>query len=83
MAFSAFPVLNMQKRQMHLVAPLPCFSIIMSFCSQFIDGRLEMLDQGKEPDDVFEEEVLQCGAFTVITELHLLVWLLILTALCS
>ncbi len=42
-----------------------------------------MLDQGKEPDDVFEEEVLQCGAFTVITELHLLVWLLILTALCS
>ncbi|XP_067296796.1 DENN domain-containing protein 1B isoform X2 [Pseudorasbora parva] len=29
---------------------------------EFIDGRLEMLNQGKEPDDVFEEEVLQCGA---------------------
>uniref|UniRef100_A0A8C1WUG6 Si:dkey-76b14.2 n=1 Tax=Cyprinus carpio TaxID=7962 RepID=A0A8C1WUG6_CYPCA len=29
---------------------------------EFIDGRLKMLDQGKEPDDVFEEEVLQCGA---------------------
>ncbi|XP_016349791.1 DENN domain-containing protein 1B-like [Sinocyclocheilus anshuiensis] len=29
---------------------------------EFIDGRLTMLDQGKEPDDVFEEEVLQCGA---------------------
>ncbi len=36
--------------------------IIMSFCSQFIDDRLKILDQGKEPDDVFEEEVLQCGA---------------------
>ncbi|XP_048051371.1 DENN domain-containing protein 1B isoform X1 [Megalobrama amblycephala] len=29
---------------------------------EFIDGRLEMLNQGKEPDDAFEEEVLQCGA---------------------
>ncbi|KTF83546.1 hypothetical protein cypCar_00038411 [Cyprinus carpio] len=29
---------------------------------EFIDGRLKMLNQGKEPDDVFEEEVLQCGA---------------------
>ncbi|XP_057187944.1 DENN domain-containing protein 1B isoform X2 [Triplophysa rosa] len=27
---------------------------------EFIDGRLEMLNQGKEPDDVFEEEVLHC-----------------------
>ncbi|XP_016361892.1 DENN domain-containing protein 1B-like [Sinocyclocheilus anshuiensis] len=37
-------------------------SIIISFCSQFIDGRLKMLNQGKEPDDVFEEEVLHCGS---------------------
>ncbi|XP_051982652.1 DENN domain-containing protein 1B isoform X2 [Xyrauchen texanus] len=29
---------------------------------EFIDGRLGMLNQGKEPDDVFEEELLQCGA---------------------
>ncbi|KAI4900956.1 hypothetical protein NFI96_025292 [Prochilodus magdalenae] len=29
---------------------------------QFIDGRLEMLNQGREPDDLFEEEILQCGA---------------------
>ncbi|KAF4118187.1 DENN domain-containing protein 1B isoform X2 [Onychostoma macrolepis] len=29
---------------------------------EFIDDRLKMLVQGKEPDDVFEEEVLQCGA---------------------
>ncbi|XP_059409008.1 DENN domain-containing protein 1B-like isoform X1 [Carassius carassius] len=29
---------------------------------EFIDGRLKMLNQGKEPDDVFDEEVLQCGA---------------------
>ncbi|XP_051992836.1 DENN domain-containing protein 1B-like [Xyrauchen texanus] len=29
---------------------------------EFIDGRLEMLNQGKEPDDVFEEELLKCGA---------------------
>ncbi|XP_050956471.1 DENN domain-containing protein 1B isoform X2 [Labeo rohita] len=29
---------------------------------EFIDGRLKMLNQGKEPDDAFEEEVHQCGA---------------------
>ncbi|XP_055060083.2 DENN domain-containing protein 1B isoform X4 [Misgurnus anguillicaudatus] len=29
---------------------------------EFIDGRLEMLNQEKEPDDVFEEEILHCGA---------------------
>ncbi|XP_051559068.1 DENN domain-containing protein 1B isoform X2 [Myxocyprinus asiaticus] len=29
---------------------------------EFIDGRLGMLNQGKEPDDMFEEELLQCGA---------------------
>lgn len=29
---------------------------------EFIDGRLEMLNEGKEPSDVFEEELLQCGA---------------------
>ncbi|XP_051560216.1 DENN domain-containing protein 1B-like [Myxocyprinus asiaticus] len=29
---------------------------------EFIDGRLEMLNRGKEPDDMFEEELLKCGA---------------------
>ncbi|KAA0721780.1 DENN domain-containing protein 1B [Triplophysa tibetana] len=29
---------------------------------EFIDGRLEMLNKGKEPDDVFEEEVLHFGS---------------------
>ncbi|XP_072512850.1 DENN domain-containing protein 1B isoform X2 [Salminus brasiliensis] len=37
-------------------------SIHLQFFKQFIDGRLEMLNQGKEPDDLFEEEILQCGA---------------------
>ncbi|KAG9262730.1 DENN domain-containing protein 1B-like [Astyanax mexicanus] len=37
-------------------------SIHLQFLKQFIDGRLEMLNQGKEPDDLFEEEILQCGA---------------------
>ncbi|XP_056311831.1 DENN domain-containing protein 1B isoform X2 [Danio aesculapii] len=29
---------------------------------EFIDGRLEMLNEGREPSDVFEEDLLQCGA---------------------
>ncbi|XP_044045875.1 DENN domain-containing protein 1B isoform X2 [Siniperca chuatsi] len=27
---------------------------------QFIDGRLDILNKGKEPDDLFEEEILKC-----------------------
>ncbi|KAB5523715.1 hypothetical protein PHYPO_G00155690 [Pangasianodon hypophthalmus] len=37
-------------------------AIHLQFFKQFIDGRLEMLNQGKEPDDLFEEEIQQCGA---------------------
>ncbi|XP_036419635.1 DENN domain-containing protein 1B isoform X2 [Colossoma macropomum] len=37
-------------------------AVHLQFFKQFIDGRLEMLNQGKEPDDLFEEEILQCGA---------------------
>ncbi|XP_076845572.1 DENN domain-containing protein 1B [Brachyhypopomus gauderio] len=37
-------------------------SIHLQFFKQFIDERLEMLNQGKIPDDLFEEEILQCGA---------------------
>ncbi|XP_030289317.1 DENN domain-containing protein 1B isoform X2 [Sparus aurata] len=29
---------------------------------QFIDGRLDILNKGKEPDDLFEEEILKCEA---------------------
>ncbi|KAK3530299.1 hypothetical protein QTP86_023923 [Hemibagrus guttatus] len=36
-------------------------AVHLQFFKQFIDGRLEMLNQGKEPDDLFEEEILQCG----------------------
>ncbi|XP_026992196.2 DENN domain-containing protein 1B [Tachysurus fulvidraco] len=36
-------------------------AVHMQFFKQFIDERLEMLNQGKEPDDLFEEEILQCG----------------------
>ncbi|XP_039503086.1 DENN domain-containing protein 1B isoform X2 [Pimephales promelas] len=37
---------------------------------EFIDGRLEMLNQGKEPEDAFEEEVLQCGASSGASKLR-------------
>ncbi|XP_053532211.1 DENN domain-containing protein 1B [Ictalurus punctatus] len=37
-------------------------AIHLQFFKQFIDGRLEMLNREKEPDDLFEEEILQCGA---------------------
>lgn len=44
-----------------------------------------MLNQGKEPDDAFEEEVHQCGAssgaFTFITESDVSVGFLFLTLL--
>ncbi|CAM4465688.1 unnamed protein product [Leuciscus chuanchicus] len=37
---------------------------------EFIDGRLEMLNQGQEPDDAFEDEVLQCGASSGASKLR-------------
>nr|XP_046263111.1 DENN domain-containing protein 1B isoform X2 [Scatophagus argus] len=35
-------------------------AIHLQFFKQFIDGRLDILNKGKEPDDLFEEEILQC-----------------------
>lgn len=49
----------------HDVTSVECFFMSLKYlnaCVQFIDGRLEMLNQAKEPDDLFEEEILQCGA---------------------
>ncbi|XP_029918842.1 DENN domain-containing protein 1B isoform X2 [Myripristis murdjan] len=37
-------------------------AIHLQFFKQFIDDRMEILNKGKEPDDLFEEEILQCGA---------------------
>lgn len=31
---------------------------------QFIDGRLDSLNKGKEPDDLFEEEIQNCETIT-------------------
>ncbi|KAG9337248.1 hypothetical protein JZ751_029533 [Albula glossodonta] len=33
-------------------------------CPTFIDGRLEQLNNGREPVDLFEEEITQCGEST-------------------
>uniref|UniRef100_UPI0037E7A732 DENN domain-containing protein 1B isoform X3 n=1 Tax=Semicossyphus pulcher TaxID=241346 RepID=UPI0037E7A732 len=35
-------------------------AIHLQFFKQFIDGRLDILNKGKEPDDLFEEEILKC-----------------------
>ncbi|KAG5278141.1 hypothetical protein AALO_G00095640 [Alosa alosa] len=37
-------------------------AIHLQFFKQFIDSRLEQLNKGQEPDDLYEEEILQCGA---------------------
>ncbi|KAL2086311.1 hypothetical protein ACEWY4_017370 [Coilia grayii] len=37
-------------------------AIHLQFFKQFIDSRLEQLNKGLDPDDLFEEEILQCGA---------------------
>ncbi|XP_062866799.1 DENN domain-containing protein 1B isoform X2 [Trichomycterus rosablanca] len=37
-------------------------AVHLQLFKQFIDGRLEMLNQNREPDDLFEEEILHCGA---------------------
>ncbi|XP_041789380.1 DENN domain-containing protein 1B isoform X2 [Chelmon rostratus] len=34
-------------------------AIHLQFFKQFIDGRLDILNKGKEPDDLFEEEILK------------------------
>ncbi|TSK18096.1 DENN domain-containing protein 1B [Bagarius yarrelli] len=43
----------------YFLAPDP--KTLPSIPESFIDARLEMLNRGKEPDDLFEEEILQCG----------------------
>ncbi|XP_028821316.1 DENN domain-containing protein 1B-like [Denticeps clupeoides] len=37
-------------------------AVHLQFFKQFIDGRLEHLNRGEELADLFEEEILQCGA---------------------
>ncbi|XP_030636315.1 DENN domain-containing protein 1B [Chanos chanos] len=37
-------------------------AVHLQFFKQFIDERLELLNQGKEPSDLFEEEIVQCGS---------------------
>ncbi|KAM7008599.1 DENN domain-containing protein 1B isoform 2-T2 [Tautogolabrus adspersus] len=35
-------------------------AVHLQFFKQFIDDRLDILNKGKEPDDLFEEEILKC-----------------------
>ncbi|XP_040002074.1 DENN domain-containing protein 1B isoform X2 [Xiphias gladius] len=35
-------------------------AIHLQFFKQFIDDRLDILNKGKEPDDLFEDEILKC-----------------------
>ncbi|KAM9314712.1 DENN domain-containing protein 1B isoform 2-T2 [Pholidichthys leucotaenia] len=35
-------------------------AIHLQFFKQFIDARLDILNKGKEPEDLFEEEILKC-----------------------
>ncbi|XP_037546108.1 DENN domain-containing protein 1B [Nematolebias whitei] len=35
-------------------------AVHLQFFKQFIDGRLDILNNGKEPDDLFEEEIIKC-----------------------
>ncbi|XP_041642220.1 DENN domain-containing protein 1B isoform X3 [Cheilinus undulatus] len=35
-------------------------AVHLQFFKQFIDGRLDILNKGKQPDDLFEEEILNC-----------------------
>ncbi|KAI1886569.1 hypothetical protein AGOR_G00197160 [Albula goreensis] len=39
-------------------------AVHLQFFKQFIDGRLEQLNNGREPVDLFEEEISQCGEST-------------------
>ncbi|KAJ8001486.1 hypothetical protein DPEC_G00169990 [Dallia pectoralis] len=36
-------------------------AVHLQLFKQFVDGRLELLNKGTEPDDLFEQEILQCG----------------------
>ncbi|XP_064179573.1 DENN domain-containing protein 1B isoform X2 [Anguilla rostrata] len=36
-------------------------AVHLQFFKQFIDGRLELINRGKDPVDLFEEEMFQCG----------------------
>ncbi|XP_013876752.1 DENN domain-containing protein 1C [Austrofundulus limnaeus] len=35
-------------------------AIHLQFFKQFIDGRLDILNKGKDPDDLFEDEIIKC-----------------------
>lgn len=35
-------------------------AVHLQFFKQFIDSRLDILNKGKEPDDLFEEEIIKC-----------------------
>uniref|UniRef100_A0A8D2ZNG5 DENN domain containing 1C n=1 Tax=Scophthalmus maximus TaxID=52904 RepID=A0A8D2ZNG5_SCOMX len=35
-------------------------AVHLQFFKQFIDGRLDILNTGEEPDDLFEDEILKC-----------------------
>lgn len=37
-------------------------AVHLQFFKQFIDSRLDILNKGKEPDDLFEEEIVKCEA---------------------
>ncbi|XP_034452934.1 DENN domain-containing protein 1B isoform X2 [Hippoglossus hippoglossus] len=37
-------------------------AVHLQLFKEFIDGRLDILNKGKEPDDLFEEEILKCEA---------------------
>ncbi|XP_029950717.1 DENN domain-containing protein 1B-like isoform X1 [Salarias fasciatus] len=37
-------------------------AVHLQFFKQFIDSRLDVLNSGKEPQDLFEEEILRCEA---------------------
>ncbi|KAK2815852.1 hypothetical protein Q5P01_026319 [Channa striata] len=39
-------------------------AIHLQFFKQFIDDRLDVMNSGKEPDDLFEEEILNCETTT-------------------
>ncbi|XP_060950251.1 DENN domain-containing protein 1B [Limanda limanda] len=37
-------------------------AVHLQLFKEFIDGRLDILNKGEEPDDLFEEEILKCEA---------------------
>ncbi|XP_041723480.2 DENN domain-containing protein 1B isoform X2 [Coregonus clupeaformis] len=45
-------------------------AVHLQLFKQFIDGRLELLNRGIEPDDLFEQEILQCGTAAGNTKVY-------------